>query len=505
VGKSLGIFDDLLAVARAPIYITSAAAGTVPRFPFPQSSNASSTTTACQCLIALFLLGVAVPVVIARQCLDELDVQLLMDLGLVCHCEHDNSLLIAVVSIMPVELGPTNNADENNHVFVVTDWHPRVLNAIQITKDEQAVMYIGPDSLALVQHWILHPDFVIPCSTRDSSRRVLLLDLCTGSGIQALAALVTGKCDHAVCVDTNPRALRFAAFSAALNGLADDSVTLVKGDLVKGVGQMYSNVCESDTGRVEPELPLTELLRGLTREQSSQRTSFGDGYDMVTANPPFLPVPAADAKASTTTATREKARSANVRLNDRTTTVTARHGLFSAGGSSGEVVLAACLRLSCELLKPEGYAAIVSEFFFRKKADKTGKTDQVDHLSRRLQSYWEGSHLERDTWSTGYSKGLLLTNQFPISAALYAERRSDSIEEVAVWNEHLDRENVASCSPGLLHVQKTTKPLEDDKENVWTHVSVPKTDRGSIWTPSNRDAIVFTQLMSRDVFFSHPA
>jgi len=38
--------------------------------------------------------------------------------------------------------------------------------------------------------------------------------------------------------------------------------------------------------------------------------------------------------------------------------VAARHGLFSAGGSSGEAVLAACLSLSRDLLRPKGYAAI---------------------------------------------------------------------------------------------------------------------------------------------------
>jgi len=66
----------------------------------------------------------------------------------------------------------------------------------------------------------------------------------------------------------------------------------------------------------------------------------------VLANPPFLPVPPELAEQ--------------------------RHGLFSDGGTSGEVVLAATVKLAGQLLSLNndwGYLAIVSEFFLRNGHD----------------------------------------------------------------------------------------------------------------------------------------
>ena len=133
---------------------------------------------------------------------------------------------------------------------------------------------------------------------------------------------------------------------------------------------------------------------------------------------------------------------------------------------------------------------------------------------RRLQSYWvdgdspQEVETDRDTLLPAESsKGLLMTNQFPISSTLYAERRADSIEEAIIWNDHLYRERIAACSPGLMYIQKTKNfvPLGcgvEEQNNSWTHASVPKTELGSIWTPSNNEAIAFTQLMSREFFNS---
>lgn len=53
------------------------------------------------------------------------------------------------------------------------------------------------------------------------------LDLCTGSGIQAL--LASRYSDRVVGVDLNPRAVRFARFNASLNGVLN--ATFVEGDL----------------------------------------------------------------------------------------------------------------------------------------------------------------------------------------------------------------------------------------------------------------------------------
>ena len=500
------------ATARAPVYVSPAAAGTVHQdnYPFPLLVRGSAPAAALQCLVALFLLGLAVPERFANAACSPSKLQLLYDMGLVAHCDYDPTLLVAVVSIMPVDLTtmPSTNAERasnannetarNASIFIVTDWHPRVLNTIQITADEEAVMYIGPDSLALVQHWLLqHPENAARLDDHDNvTTRTCGLDLCTGSGIQALVALTLKKCQSMVCLDLNPRALRFTAFSAALNGLLklsdddddnnDNALTLVQGNLLDGTGRVVSVLGHSTalSSVSSPNVALVNLLSNLL-ESSSATANIGAGYNMITANPPFLPVPSPSAASAinptdTDAATNEM--------------IAARHGLFSAGGSSGEAVLAAILALSRRLLKPNGYVAIVSEFFF---SPTTNDRNSSDILLDRLKAYWSAPYSASCTTPSPAScKALLLTNQYPISAQLYAERRADSLNEVTMWVEHLRREHIASCSPGLLYIQKTSEA----QESVWHHVIVPKSERGSIWTPSNPDAVLLTQAASASFF-----
>lgn len=98
------------------------------------------------------------------------------------------------------------------------------------------VMYIGYDSVGLA--------CVAP---RSRSRRTL--DLCCGSGIQALVA--AGYSDEVVGVDLNPRAVRFSRFNAALNGI--HHARFLQGNLF-------------------------EPVRGMT-------------FERILANPPFVPQP----------------------------------------------------------------------------------------------------------------------------------------------------------------------------------------------------------------------
>ena len=234
----------------------------------------------------------------------------------------------------------------------------------------------------------------------------------------------------------------------------------------------------SPSSSSQSNLALEDLLRNLLTSKSSSSTTAPMGYDMVTANPPFLPVPSGDTGSTTTDE------------------IAARHGLFSAGGSSGEAVLAAILALSRQLLKPNGHAAVVSEFFFQKT---TMDRNSSDILLERLRSYWSSAPLTAAgaTCCHSSSRALLLTNQHPIAAQQYAERRADSPEEVAEWRKHLQREHMATCSPGLLYVTKTTAVANDF---VWNHVIVPKSNHGSIWTPSNPEGVQFTQTTCADFF-----
>jgi len=122
-------------------------------------------------------------------------------------------------------------------LLVATDHRYQVLATDEL--DEDPVMYLGRDSVGLVQ--------VAP-----RSRSGRHLDLCTGSGVQALAA--RRYADEVIGVDRNPRAIRFARFNAELNGL--EGVRFYLGDLYEPVR--------------------------------------GERFDTITANPPFVPSPVGD-------------------------------------------------------------------------------------------------------------------------------------------------------------------------------------------------------------------
>lgn len=122
-------------------------------------------------------------------------------------------------------------------LYLATD-HRYMLDAAD-RLDESPVMYIGLDSRGLVH-----------AAPRRSCAR--LLDLCTGSGVQALSG--SRYATEVVGVDMNPRAVRFARFNAQLNGI--DNVRFLQGDL-------YAPV------------------KGLR-------------FDAILANPPFVPSPHSD-------------------------------------------------------------------------------------------------------------------------------------------------------------------------------------------------------------------
>jgi methylase of polypeptide subunit release factors len=469
VAQSFKLSDETTAHnfhrASAPVYVTPAAAGSVHQFPFSLPS-----LTIGQCLVALFLLGLCIPADAAVKCCSEANVQLLMDLGLVCTCEHDHNLLLAVVSITPIDLPNNVHGRDDGTIYVVTDWHPRVLNTIRIagpgqsasaSNTEEAVMYIGPDSLGLIEHWMLHPDL----SPVDS-----LLDVCTGCGVQALVCLAMSKCHTAVCVDINPRALRFAAFSAGLNGFTD-AMIYICGDVLKGRGRIVSNPMQMNYHDPAPDADLVDLLQDVICPQR---------FGMITCNPPFLPVPTTE----------------DGGLEGRANAIPTKHGWFSNGGALGEAVLAEVLNLARSMLDDGGFAAIVSEFFFEE--DHNAESFDANCLLKRLCSYWTRNH-KSSLGSAPTCRAILLTNEYPISATSYATRRADSEEEVVAWNRHLERVNIAACSPGFLYLQKSVVASEQS-DNVWTHLAIPKSSHGSIWTPGNTFGIQCTQSATRKFF-----
>lgn len=123
----------------------------------------------------------------------------------------------------------------SNFIFSDHTWtklpHPNILDV-----DQDQVMYLGADS-----HWLAR--FTVRNKIDNA------LDLCTGSGVHAI--LAAKHANQAFAIDINPRALKCVAYNAKMHGLAN-------------VTPILSNVYES----------VSDLK-----------------YDLITANPPFVPSP----------------------------------------------------------------------------------------------------------------------------------------------------------------------------------------------------------------------
>ena len=356
----------------------------------------------------------------------------------------------------------------------MTDLHPNVLGLTSIPTqyheesdnnvEDGTVMYIGGDSLALVHH--LHAIFMQLCSSSSSPSSdspFRLIDCCTGSGIQALATLsmlellpspeyhsaigIQSSEKLAVAVDINRRALRFTEFNSLLNGFGVMNLH-VKEDLGRNSQmKVYTQHADLVAGTTREGKSLTdELLLLLDQENSDTK------FDILLANPPFIPTPpqACDFKVLSVYGNGNCTDTRNVPV----------YGLFSSGGEDGEACLRAILQITNQVLRVEGIAAIVSEF------------------------------MNPDFWHSNVSSpSLLFTNEYAISADIYANRRAmpNDVDDLELWTNHLTQMNISSVSPGILFVI----PHNDTVKQQMVHKLVPKTDLGSIWTPHNYKAVEF--------------
>jgi len=252
--------------------------------------------TALEAFIQLFVLGLALPTEAVDRALGPTTLTALQQLGLVGGCpdvgQKPSEWLVAAVAVTPLAVpryqgdsdesmpGKVSSPDSGGttvDVWIATDWRPPV--AIALT--EEPVMYLGPDSIALLRHL---PDGPSSDSSGDPStegycrgsngqkdsdatsaaikksrsstgrRGGRWLDLCCGSGVQGVCALTSGRCERVDLVDVNPRALRFTRFNLRLNR-------------VRSFGATYQ-------GDLYEALPPKSKL-----------------YDVILANPPFVPVP----------------------------------------------------------------------------------------------------------------------------------------------------------------------------------------------------------------------
>lgn len=195
----------------------------------------------------------------------------------------DASTVVANVSIYPYA-----------GFYFVTDHRFWPVSHQYYSVPSQPVMYIGEDSYALA--------YLAP-KVKAGGR---VLDLCTGSGVQAISA--SRHAGDVIGVDINPRAIDFARFNAALNGVAAR--------------------CDFRRGN------LYEPVSGANFRQDDQR------FDLILANPPFVPSP----------------HTGEERL------------LYRDGGPAGDEILHRILKGLLRHLTAEGVAAIVSVYADQKRS-----------------------------------------------------------------------------------------------------------------------------------------
>lgn len=388
----------------APLYLTPLRAGSKAP-PLPACS-----LTAC---IQLFLMAVCIPVETCRTHMGNDMVDLMASLGIAF--DDGDGWLVPYCHVMPVNVG-----DHPETLYFATDLHPNVLSTSTIG-EHGAVMYIGPDSLALLDHsnWYLQ---------QATGVYEKVVDIGAGSGIQAIYVAArlgdNANCD-VTSIDINPRALKLTRLNYEWNGL--EAPRLVLGDITEPFGSILD-----PTGTLLSR-PWEDIMQGATR---------------IVANPPFLPVPVQDP------------------------IISKRYGYFSSGGASGDIVLQRIIELASRTLSREfsgSTLAIVSEFM-----------NPGTQFPLKFQSWW----------SQKACCAVLFTNQEPLDAMTYATRRADSPKEMRQWILHLEQEGISNVSPGLLFVKYDTDPCG---ELHFSHHPVPKSQEGSIWTPTNMKAREVTE------------
>ena len=420
-----------------------------------------------RCLAALFLLSSSVPRKVFTESMlgGEDTLELMLRLGIVFLFDErkqlnvvpmektqldDDEWVVPLVHLFPIEIPilqlsgvkpASNDIEERKSIVLMTDLHPRVLgmtsidhvetiqdaNATKNSTRDGAVMYIGPDSLALVHHLhasLLH--FIDNSSTRPQSfRRVL--DVCTGSGVQALAALAMldsqtnnlVRASAAVAVDINERALRFTTFNAHLNGYKD-RIRTVHADILSGKVYRGGELVEGSSTSL-----VSMLLEDLTEyEQNNvsqyERCNEELNFDVFLANPPFIPVP--PSRLDYAASSMQEVSSDGI--NDIHSS-SSRYGLFSSGGASGEDCLRAVVSMAPVLLKSAGgLMAVVSESMNPPpRSYLSTQSAEVDdakaELVSRIKEWWGQQSIDGS-----FASGILFTNEYAITTDIYAERRA---------------------------------------------------------------------------------
>ena len=511
-------------------------------------------TTSTQCLVGLCLLGWAYPHNVVERCLSTQLRTALMECGIlqVQQQSQQETIVFSLVSLIPLSITPARTffsggsassrvkkeqvtstpsplettADSNRDHWFATDWHPDVLGTTRpcFGSNLEPVMYIGPDSLALVQLGI--PSIVRTTQQEQNDNhhyhRELqeetsdkkpfhLVDICTGSGIQAIATVChyfgQSTCLHprplqATLVDINPRALQCAEFNFHLNGLMCCNTNHRDDENTLALRLVLADVCE-------PDEPCQVRISSATVEENRSRHddttsmnwttcptledalfwqpgSWGKDssihfkgvyqIDALTANPPFVPSPpsegAEDEDRTLSYGLFSTYRGRESSLSDKDNSPDTI--VNSNGSSSGEEVRKAILQnLITPSLAPGGRVGIVSEFFWSKATP----------LTERLPFNSE--------WTV-----LLVVNQQTLDMCEYAKRRSfcnsEEDDGYRLWYYFLTEVlGYEESSPGFLFLERRlNEDIQNGKKDggrqlLYEKQSLPRSKYGSLWTPSN--------------------
>lgn len=238
-------------------------------------------------------------------------------------------------------------------LYLATD-HRYMLDREGDRLDEDPVMYIGLDSRGLVHS-----------APRKACGK--LLDLCTGSGVQALSGSRYAR--EAVGVDLNPRAVRFARFNAQLNGI--DNARFVLGDLYAPVK--------------------------------------GAGFDIVLANPPFVPSPHGDLG-------------------------------FRDGGRTGEGVLQRIVNEAAAHLNPDGALAIVTDLV------------ELPAYQAKLEGWWQGGAAHMLVLHTADRDEILFS--VPHSHAPFGQSYQAYNEELDKWLRNYRDAGLKAVNFGYIFIRR---------------------------------------------------
>lgn len=236
--------------------------------------------------------------------------------------------------------------------FFATDHRFMLLPEDRI--DENPVMYIGLDSLGLA---LTAPRYI--CNKA--------LDLCTGSGIQAITA--SRYVNSVTAVDLNPRAIRFTRFNSQLNGI--DNVFAVQSDL-------YNQITDGP-------------------------------YDIILANPPFVPSPESELK-------------------------------FRDGGQNGEQILARIIQESAQHLNKDGRLHIVTDLV------------EISNYQQKLSHWWEGGPSEKTLLTTADRDEMLFA--VPHSHSPFAQSFEDYNLELERWVENFRNADLNSVNFGYILIHQ---------------------------------------------------